>query len=115
MSDREQLMEILDADSMRPVGSTEDFLVRVRNDGDVFDNGPLADALTAAGWRLVPEGAVVVSGEDVLQCHVACDKLGFEYEDAPERQAYWWGIRDRLQRAYMSAHPVGAALEDDDG
>ena len=45
MGDREQLMEILDADSMRPVGSTEDFLVRVRNDGDVFDNGPLADAI----------------------------------------------------------------------
>ena len=51
---------------MNPVDELYDLLRTADYQGNVTDEDCLdrADALIAAGWRLVPEGSIVVSRED---------------------------------------------------
>ena len=60
MSDREQLAELIRKTRWHRNGGQSD--------------GYIADAIIAAGWRLVPEGSIVVSREDL---DTARDAMGY--------------------------------------
>ena len=101
---------------MNPVDELYDLLRTADYQGNVTDEDCLdrADDLIAAGWRLVPEGSVVVPKsvwDDAYSfIFAATDEYGGGFDG---RDKFSEG-HDILYRMIDATHPSRAALEDAD-
>ena len=88
---------ITDSDELRArIREASEWSDMTHVEGDLDD---IINAIIAAGWRLVPEGSVVVSREDALDCRAALS--GAMYSRAFFRKKYQ-ATFDRLDAALES-------------
>ena len=86
---------------MNPVDELYDLLRTADYKGNVTDEDCLdrADAIIAAGWRLVPEGSVVVSREDAALAREALHA----FDPNLEHGRKYIGASNRLRAAIADA------------